>query len=114
MDVLRDQGHLITYDWTVQVRQTGPDHERNADPGYLLKCAQDDIYGVRVAQRVIALGHPNLCGTLIEIGVAVGAATPVLLVGEFPHSIFWLLPRFDRVSTDTEAAEFMERYRVEA
>lgn len=93
MNSIREAGHEITFDWTYQVEDVGPDHQNEAakSPAYLAKCAERDMFGVRSAHRVVAIGHPRVCGTLIEVGMALAQGKPVDLIGDFPPSVFWEL-----------------------
>lgn len=96
MQQLRDSGHEITFDWTGNVEHVGPDRENEAaakDDEFLLKCATDDVYGVKRAQGLVAIGHPDLCGTLVEVGMAIMRGIPVALIGDFRPSVFWKLPQ---------------------
>lgn len=97
---LRRTGHVITHDWTEAVERHGPDHEREQPDDALMQAyASADLEcGVGDADLVIAFMHPRVCGTLIEIGFALSRSTPVWIVGEPPHSIFWshhLVRRFE-------------------
>lgn len=98
-------GHTITFDWTKNVEEVGPDPaivQSEKDEAFLKKCAQDDEYGVKRAQLLVAIGHPKVCGTLVEIGMALRQGIPVALIGEFPSSVFWRLPQIKRFG-DEEA-----------
>ena len=106
MQKLRDSGHNITYDWTSEVEAVGVEHEHEAaqDKQFLVQCAERDAYGVRRAQLLVAIGHPRVCGTLVEIGMALALGKKVALVGEFPPSIFWEL---DAVTSYQNESEFI-------
>lgn len=94
-------GHSITFDWTAVVEEVGPDAnvEEGADEDFRQQCAESDLTGVREADLVIALvDHPGLCGTLIEIGIAIACDIDVLVVGEPErNSVFFALDKVQRV-----------------
>jgi len=71
--VLRDDGHEITYDWTVHgsVQDAGPEH--------IAEVARLEAAGVRAADLLIAI-LPGGCGTHVEIGLALGRGIPVILM----------------------------------
>lgn len=104
MQKLRDSGHHVTFDWTGNVEEVGPEHENEKakDVAFLKKCAENDAYGVKTAHRVIAIGHPKVCGTLVEIGMALALGKPVDLIGEFPVSVFWELDQVTRYKDENE------------
>lgn len=100
MQILRAHDHLVTHDWTGPVEERLM-RERLGEDSFIVeaeeteakrKMAIDDARGVTMSQCVVALAHPRVCGTLVEIGIAIGAGIPVWLVGMFPHSVFWELP----------------------
>lgn len=78
MDILRQLGHKVTFDWTVHFDKNGI-----TDPEYLAECALDDFKGVCSADLVVALfenGHAYK-GTCAELGVAVARGIKVIVVG---------------------------------
>lgn len=96
------QGHEITYDWVPAVIRYGEDDATGPDvnetgPEVLLEQAEADREGVREADVVVALGHPDVLGTIVEIGMALAEHKPVILVGEFRDSVFWYFPEVTRV-----------------
>lgn len=99
MDLCQELGHEITFDWTQNVEQFGPSHENEAalSDQILRRAAEDDVLGVKRSQLLIGLGHPRVCGTLIEIGMTIRQGTPIILVGEFPPSVFWHLPQITKL-----------------
>jgi nucleoside 2-deoxyribosyltransferase len=104
MNQLREQGHTITFDWTKQVEQVGPSHQNELakDKTFLRECAKSDINGVRECDWFVAIGHPEACGTLIEMGVAIAEKKPiyVLDLDEFRYSIFFELDQISRVHSE--------------
>ena len=78
-DALRREGHELTYDWTTHgsVKGQGVDRVRSV--------ARAEAEGARTADAVVAL-LPGGRGTHVEIGIAIGANVPVILVG--PRELF--------------------------
>jgi hypothetical protein len=71
MAILEGAGHWITYDWT-------------QDDGVLKQAqAVADLDGVLEADAFVLLVEEDLpyCSTLVEFGAALGAGTPVFIVG---------------------------------
>lgn len=70
---LRDLGHVITYDWTEHGSvQDASDDEKAA-------VAMAELGGVLAAEMVVAV-LPGGRGTHVEIGAALGAGIPVVIV----------------------------------
>jgi hypothetical protein len=107
-EMVRMAGHRITHDWTLEVQQTGTtlpkDNELRMSLDLQRDAAMKDLNGVYAASTVIVIcGHPNLCGTLIEVGAALATGKDIWHVGPFPrYSIFFALPAF------TELKDFLE------
>jgi nucleoside 2-deoxyribosyltransferase len=80
---LEAAGHTITHDWTRDLPDKDP------PPGQGFAAALADIRGVAAADVVVALWHPDVYGTLVEIGYAIARSRPVLLVGTWRRSVFW-------------------------
>lgn len=88
-------GHYITYDWTRDVERHGPDNEISVPTNEdMIYYAMLDLKGVREAEALIVLGHPRLCGALIEMGIAVALGIPIHMVEVEQYSVFWHLPEF--------------------
>jgi nucleoside 2-deoxyribosyltransferase len=88
MDALEAQGFEITYDWTPELGETREQ-------------AVADVDGVRTADVLVVLMEENYDyqGTLIEIGIALGAERPVLIVGDaYDHAVFFKHPLVRRVT----------------
>lgn len=76
-------GHRITSDWTKAVERYGENPGVDTlDKAIAKECALEDARGVRGADLVIVLCHPDMRGTWIEIGMALAWQIPVWLVGE--------------------------------
>lgn len=73
--VLREAGHEITHDWTVE------DLAAENDVNLALECAIDDVEGVENADAVVLLMHPNMKGAWVEVGIALARFIPIIIVG---------------------------------
>jgi hypothetical protein len=97
-------GHTVAHDWTAL----------NADGmyGYTLEvfletCGKNDYFGVMRADAVILLAHEDMKDALAEMGVALGAGKPVIVVdAERKHSVFYGLCK--RVGSVAEAIKALE------
>lgn len=71
MDALVKRGHHITYDWTVQGQESAQQ-------------AIADLQGVLSADYLVVLAEHNRSyrGVYVELGFALAAGKPVLLVGD--------------------------------
>lgn len=111
MAVLVTLGHTIAYDWTHH-KETKSSEKEYADE------AAADVAGIRSADLFIAdMDDPAYPyrGTFFEMGVAVGANIPVVIVTPyvtfdpknvaFHSNCFTTLPSILRVRTFTEALE---------
>lgn len=103
MTWVRECGHEVTFDWTVGVKKLGDANESELTHEVQQAIAINDRRGVAYAQLVIALAHPDVCGTLMEIGMALAFSTPVWLVGQFPReSVFFHMEQVTRVNDDND------------
>lgn len=88
-------GHVITHDWTAGLTAGASDGDLTGVDAIV--AAEYDLRGVLTADIVVALWHPRLFGTLIEIGVAISHRTQVLLtiypprLGAWRQSVFFSL-----------------------
>lgn len=96
--VLREAGHEITHDWTVE------DLAAENDPALAVRCAIDDVEGVEDADAVVLLMHPNMKGAWVEFGIALARFIPIVVVGgpRF-ECIFERLPSVAHVDDATGA-----------
>ena len=88
-EFLEKLGHEITFDWTPEAARGSQTYRLQSDK---LANAEKDVAGVEECDALVALGHPELYGTMLEIGIAIADETPVFLVGTFRDSVFWSLP----------------------
>lgn len=91
MQALRHAGHTITHDWTISEENTA----ENADK---------DLHGVLEAQAFVGLFKEDLPyqGALVELGVALGWAKPIYILGNAPvveRCIFMKHPRVKLISS---------------
>ena len=77
-DALRALGHTITYDWTTHGSVQGEEVSR------IIEVARAEMEGITSADLCVVL-LPGGRGTHVEIGIALAAGVPVLLVGEAEH-----------------------------
>lgn len=82
---LEELGHTITHKWTLQVRELGDAEDKDLTPQHQHQLAQGDFRGVKNAELVVVLGHPAVCGALIELGMAIALRKRAWVVGEFPR-----------------------------
>ncbi len=80
MDYLRGLGHEITFDWT-KTPHLKP-FEENLEAS--IKCAMDEVRGVKDAELMILLYSDKGTGMFVELGVALGNSIPVLAVVKAP------------------------------
>lgn len=87
--ILRCNGYTITCDWTGNTAEGLYTNEKLA---YERASAIEDVEGVRNADFVILVAHPELRGALVEMGMALALGKPVLVlqVGntEMPFNVF--------------------------
>lgn len=78
MAALREAGHEITHDWTVNVERLGATPQ---DEDQALADARADAAGIRAAEHVVFLVSPDRPqrGGHVEMGIALGAKIPVTL-----------------------------------
>mgnify|MGYP001617931645 CR=1 FL=1 len=97
---LTELGHKLTYDWTVH-------GSVNDTPEIWSQTARREVDGVRRAHVVIVL-LPGGQGTHVELGVALGSHTPVIVVGDdrplaelgaSHRCIFYDYPSVERIPT---------------
>jgi hypothetical protein len=88
MNKLRELGHEITHDWTVEVekyKDTIPSDE------ILLKCAENDYQGVTTCDYLVLLSpkdQNSTIGAWVELGIALGLSTDILISGNADKCIF--------------------------
>lgn len=109
-EAFKEEGHTITFDWTQTVEQHGNDG--GLDPKkieFRRDCAEKDMKGVLSADAVVMIAHPRLCGTLIEVGMAIAWDIPVFILGELErNSVFFSLPRIEQIP---EAIDFVSHVK---
>lgn len=76
---LKDHGHQQTYDWTVHGPVFKADQPPLTNCAVMQKTAESEVEGVLAADVVIVL-LPCGRGTHIEMGVALAAKKPVIIV----------------------------------
>lgn len=109
--VLRDDGHEITYGWTVH------GSVQDAGPKRIAEVARLEAAGVRAADLLIAI-LPGGRGTHVEIGLALGRGIPVILLQhvddaeKLPTCAFYSLARRHYVWGTEEGLRYAARWAV--
>lgn len=96
--LLREAGHIVSHDWTVEDAAELPSHQVQE---YLEECGIRDFRGILSAHCLLVLAHPDMKDTRAELGIALGAGIPVVVVEcKGAHSVFYgLTSRFDSVES---------------
>ena len=99
MREIRQAGHEITYDWTVDVLKFGAGDPKEVPEDVMRKAAENDRRGVRECHLFILLWSPMAYGALMELGMAMERRKRIWIIGESEpgpgsvrFSVFWLLP----------------------
>ena len=92
-EVLEANGHEITHDWSDD-DVTGLE---GIDLGtYKITCAGLSLMGVYEADVFVLLARPNMAGAFVEMGFAIGASIPVVVLDAFKEgnqsNIFYHIP----------------------
>lgn len=110
MAALREAGHVITCDWTVEAVKYPPG-DPEPSPEVRKGAAIADLAGVANADFVLALTSPSKekgCGMWTEVGYAIGRGVPFGTVGEMRNrSVFCELAAF-QVKTVPMAVELLK------
>jgi len=107
---LEEAGHVITEDWTEGEDAT---HLMGTERiACLRRSAEADKRGVQEAEAVIILHHDQLCGGLVEAGMAIGAGKLVLVISEAKPTarrqpIFYWLPEVRFFESREGAVSFL-------
>jgi len=90
---LRDDGHTITHDWTVE---NAEGLRGQALEVYLQGCAERDVDGVLSANAFLLLNHVGMAGGFTELGIAIAAEKFIVVIDgkhpDKPKNIFYHLP----------------------
>lgn len=113
LDDLRAAGHVVTHDWTV-CDDSGLAGAALAE--YHARCAFEDLEGVRRADAVVVLPHPDGKGLYCELGAALALGKPIIVVGDALdcHTIFLRHPLCRWVATDEEIVPVLESLAAQA
>lgn len=106
---LIELGHMITYDWTVNV-EDDEDTGLEADDLTRKEWADDDEVGVKQADLVIfMIESEGLSGTLIELGMALAFQKDIIVVGEPErNSVFFASNRIIHVAHEDNIIEAVD------
>jgi hypothetical protein len=110
-ELLRAEGHEITYDWT---DEDASGLEGDALHAALLGGAQRDIAGIREANLLVVLHDDRGRGMATEFGIALERSVPIIVVGARVNfgemrNVFYYLPNVMHV---TAPADVMTLLRV--
>jgi hypothetical protein len=108
MEMLKDKGHRISYDWT---DEDGAGKTGNDLAIYLRRCALEDRHGVLNAEALLLINYPNGCGMFSELGMALALnwitpnAVRILVVDRDrgPDNIFFYLKEVEHYATVEDA-----------
>jgi hypothetical protein len=101
MSEIRRRGGTITFDWTPDVRQWGP---QAPNPVIGLRCAMADLNGVRDADVVLVLDGELSYGRTIEHGAALALGKTLVVSGPALGRI-WETLEHARVDDDAAAID---------
>lgn len=100
INLLTQAGHDIAADWTQHSLEGVPEDKKK---NYQIECAYYDFNAVKRCHVLILLDHPNMKGAYTEVGIALGAYKPVIVVGKIYDNIFFHLPNVELVDTIEQA-----------
>ena len=99
MDMLRETGHIITYDW-VAVIETGPTKEK----------AIAEAAAVRESDALVFLWGPTQESARYEAGMAMGLEKPVVVSGK-KDAFFFQLPNVYCVDSDEHILQKLQELK---
>jgi len=108
---LTELGHMVTYDWTVNV-EDDVDTGLEANDRTRREWADDDQMGVKQADLVIFLvDSEGLSGTLIELGMALAYEKAIIVVGEPErNSVFFSHANILKVAHEDDILSVVSAY----
>ena len=90
-EVLTKAGHTITHDWTNENDSHCVSFEERIE--YQQRCAQNDLQGVRDADVLVLIPHPNGKGCYYEFGAAMALNIPVIILGDWMDKALCIFER---------------------
>jgi len=84
-------GHQITFDWTQDAEKILVHKYVQTDEEAIAN-AEADVRGVRECHVLLAIWHPQVYGTMMEIGMTLYQDKPIWLLGSWRYSVFWHRP----------------------
>jgi hypothetical protein len=94
-------GHEVTMDWTLMVEEFGRGNPEVNSQSMLSGAAVMDRQGVRDCDTFVLIWDDEVCGALLETGMALELEKPVWLVHVNPRAIryciFWEMPNVERM-----------------
>jgi hypothetical protein len=104
-------GHTISFDWTRTSEFDDYGHPITTDSNLPIEVQQvhavNDVNGVKNAEMIIVLGHENLTGAMIELGIAIQENKPAWIVDQKRWTIFYSLPNIKHCSHESEALRML-------
>jgi len=105
---LRDDGHVITHDWTSENAEALAGKALEA---YLQGCAEKDVEGVLTCDALLLLNHQLMAGGFAEFGMAIAANKFIVVIdGKHPlkpRCIFFHLVHVHHVADLEEARKVL-------
>ena len=112
-EVLKEDGHVITHDWTGENADglTG-----DAKEAYLQGCADKDVEGVLSADAFVLLNHVNMAGGFTELGMALAAGKFIVVLDgrhpQKPMNIFYHLPHVHHAKSVYDARQMLKAHAL--
>ena len=109
MNIVREAGHKITFDWTSEEGEIRSGMGWREDPEKACEIAEKEVSAVLTADLVILCHDRSILGGAIETGIAVGQGIPVMVLDpEVRNSVFWYLPWVSLVNSEGDLARSLD------
>lgn len=99
---VRENGHIITLDWTRFEEPPDVQWPGNIGHRFYRHCALADLHAVASADLLVQITHPETRGSYVELGFALGRHRPAIVIGPHWH-LFHTHPFVVRVDSEDEA-----------
>ena len=104
MQLLRQAGHEITFDWTT-IPHLKPYDKNIAESR---QAAILEAKGVLEADIVVLIAHEKGVGMYVELGMAIAKNKPVYVIGNITPTMFLFHPIVTRVKNMTEVLRHLK------
>lgn len=104
MQLLRQAGHEITFDWTT-IPHLKP-YDKNISESR--SAAILEAKGVMDADIIVLLAHERGVGMYVELGIAIAKNKPVYVVGNITPTMFLFHPIVRRVNDVSEILKHLD------